>query len=129
MVLSLKKYTLTFLPFALVFGTIHFVLSFKTPGLLGISIPLLVKIYAFLVFLNILHFIGLRWLFMKWPRYAGLLFSALSMVKMGCCIVFLIPYIFPATQSSVAFVFNFMAVYFISLLFEVIFIAKNMNKA
>jgi hypothetical protein len=128
MVLSLKKYTLTFLLLTFAFGAVHFFIGFKAPGFLGVSVFLLFQIYAFLIFLNVLNFIGLRWLFIKWPKYAGLLFSALSMIKMGICIVFLIPYIFPSTPSSVPFVFNFMAVYFISLLFEVIFIAKNMNK-
>lgn len=85
----------------------------------------LAEIYAFLTLLNIFHFIALRWLFIKWPTYAGLLFTALSFLKMLVCVLYLWPYIFPSNENSIILVFNFMAVYFITLTFEVIFIVKN----
>jgi len=127
MVLNLKKYIINFLIVIVLFGVIHVLFLYVFPVFIGISSKILLQIYGFLFLLNLLNFLALKWLFSQWPRYAGYLFTALSMFKMALCILFLIPYIFPSNIHSVSLVFNFMAVYLIALFFEVVYIAKNMN--
>jgi len=128
MELNLKVYSskLGLVMFLLV--CVHLLLLRGVPIFLGITFTHIIEIYIFLLVLNLVHFIGLKWLFKKWAKFAGLLFTALSMVKMGVAILFLLPYIFPATNLSIPFVLNFMVVYFSTLTYEVVFIAKNMTK-
>ncbi|MDA3892958.1 MAG: hypothetical protein PF517_14955 [Salinivirgaceae bacterium] len=128
MKLNLKTYSFKLGILMLSLGTVHLLFYRGVPDFLGLTLRHIIEIYVFLAALNITHFIGLRWLFKKWAKYAGLLFTALSMVKMGVAIIFLFPYIFPSTDQSIPMVLNFMVVYFSTLTFEVIFIAKKMTK-
>jgi len=129
MVLNLKKYIQNFLIIIILVGILHFLFYNAFLEYFGISIRMFFQIYGFLIFLNLLNFIALQWLFTKWPKYTGFLFTALSMIKMAFCILFLLPYIFPSNNGSISIVFNFMTVYFISLIFEVVFIAKNIKNS
>lgn len=128
MELNLKAYFTKFSAIVLALLVVHLLLVRALPNAIGITIQNLLEIYVFLLVLNAAHFFGLRWLFKKWAKYAGLLFTALSMVKMGIAILFLLPYIFPKTESSIAIVLNFMVIYFITLTYEVVYVAKNMTK-
>lgn len=128
MVLNLKKYSAYLIILLTLTAAIHFLLHRAAPNFIKLSYTHLYQIYGFLAVLNLVHFIGLRWLFKKWAKFAGLLFTAMSLVKMALCVLFLFPFIFPSTDLSIALVLNFMTVYFITLAFEVVFIAKNMSK-
>lgn len=107
------------------FGT-HFLLLRAVN--LGIEQHLLFEIYIALILISTLHFFGIQWLFYKWFKYAGFIFTALSFVKMGVCLLYLLPYIFPSDDRSIAIALNFMVVYFALLFFEVLFITKNLLK-
>ncbi len=126
MELNLKKFSLNFLVFLTLIAAIHYLLIRSFPHFMGITIKIFTEIYAFLVILNLAHFLGIRWLFKKWAKYAGFLFTGMSLLKMGVSILFLVPYIFPSTQYSTPAVLNFIGVYFFTLAFEVIFMVKNM---
>jgi hypothetical protein len=126
--LNLKKYIAFFLVFLSLIAILHYMLFLAFPDFIGISLKTLAEIYSFLLILNLAHFLGIKWLFIKWAKYAGFLFTGMSLVKMAVSILFLMPYIFPSTTQSIPAVLNFMGVYFLALTFEVIFIAKNMTK-
>lgn len=128
MVLNLKKYSVSFLFLMGALLATHLLVYRAFPGFVKISRSNIFEIYLFLALLNSVHFVGLRWLFIKWAKYAGLLFTVLSMLKMAICVLYLWPYIFPSTDMSIALVLNFMVIYFVTLAFEVVFIAKNMTK-
>jgi len=128
MTLNLRKYSSNLLVTIFITAGIHYLLFRAAPNLIGLDPKYLIETYVFLAILNIVHFIGLRWLFIKWAKYAGLLFTAISMVKMGISLLFLLPYIFPSTDKSVFIVINFMSVYLILLTVEVLFIVKSVNK-
>lgn len=128
MTLNLSKYISSLLITALITAGIHYLVYRAAPSLIGSDPKYLFEIYIFLIILNTVHFIGLRLLFIKWAKYAGLLFTGLSLIKMGISLLFLLPYIFPSTDKSVFIVINFMTVYFIMLTVEVLFIAKSLNK-
>jgi len=125
MILNFKKYSLNLIILMAVLFVLHFMIYRAAPGFLSISIKMVFEIYGFLILLNLVHFIALKWLFKKWAKHAGLLFTALSLLKMGICILYLWPYML-STTSSLPVVLNFMAVYFATLVFEVVFIVKNM---
>jgi len=107
---------------------VHFLLLHIFPQFISVSISRLIEMYIFLGLLTVIHFIGIHWLFKKWPIYSGFLFTALSFLKMGIAIAYLFPDIFPATHCSIPIALNFMAVYLIILAFEVIYLTKNMLK-
>ncbi len=117
-----KGFTLTTL---ITFG-VHFLLQRALH--LGIDKKILTEIYIALILISSLHFFGIQFLFKKWFKYAGFIFTALSFVKMGVCLLYLFPYIFPSNEQSIAIALNFMGVYFILLFFEVLFITKNLLK-
>lgn len=128
MALNLKKFASVFSLFFLGAFGLHFLFLRATHNLLGIQYNFLIEFYAFLLVLTFVHFIALRWLFKKWPKYSGLMFTALSLFKMVIAIIYLLPYIFPAAQDAIAKALNFMVVYLLFLTFEVVFVAKCMAK-
>ncbi len=93
---------------------------------LGISIPQLAEYYLILSLLSLAHFVGLKWLFRKWPRYAGLLFTGLSLFKMLLVILYLLPDLMQPGTETLSAVLNFMVVYFILLFFEVLFVVRKL---
>ncbi|MBI9066678.1 MAG: hypothetical protein JEZ09_05255 [Salinivirgaceae bacterium] len=127
MTLNINKFLTHFIPTFIVLFVIHFLLVRAVPNGLGMSQKILIESYVFLFLLTLVHFLALRWLFKKWPKYSGLLFTALSLIKMGLCILYLFPYIFPPNEKSIPIALNFMVDYFILLTFEVVFLVKNMN--
>ncbi len=78
--------------------------------------------------LSIAHFVSLQFIFRKWSKYAGFLFTGLSFVKMALSIVFLFPYLMPLTYQSKPFALNFIFVYFVFLIFDVVFITQELKK-
>jgi len=78
--------------------------------------------------LGITHILAIKWLFKKWPRYSGFIFTGLSLLKMTVSVLFLIPYILSTTINTIPIALNFMLIYLILLAVEVIFIAKSMGK-
>lgn len=128
MELDFKNYLLKFSIIITVLLAINILIYRMIDSLQMFGFVKLAEIYFFLIFLNIAHFFTIRQLFKKWPKYAGFLFTGLSLLKMGIAIIYLIPYIFPKTEISMPFVLNFMVVYFSTLIFEVVVVAKNMTK-
>lgn len=127
MTLSLKKFLSVFIPSFIVLFAAHFLVARALPLAIGITQKTLVEAYLFLFLLTIAHFFALRALFKRWPKHSGMLFTALSLFKMALCILYLAPYILPSSDNSIAIALNFMVVYFILLIFEVVFLVKNMN--
>jgi len=119
-------FLIRFLIFLAVMLFLHYLLLHSFSHLVGVSIDYILEMYAFMAILTTFHFIALSWLFKKWPRYSGFLFTALSLLKMAVAVIYLLPYIFPSTTSSIAIALNFMGVYLFILAFEVVYIAKNM---
>jgi len=107
---------------------VHFLLHRAFMSLSGFTVQTLIEEYVFLTFLSAVHFFAIHWLFKKWPKYSGFIFTGLSLLKMGVSILYLFPYIFPSNSQSVIIAINFMAVYFILLMYEVVFIAKSLGK-
>ncbi len=128
MVLNLNKYITTLLAFTLLILGLHFLLSWLFPAFFLLQTNLLFSIYFFLLTINTVHFLGLKWLFQKWPRYSGFLFTAMSLLKMLVAFLFLFPFIFPSKTESIPLALNFMAAYLLFLFFEVVFLVKNMMK-
>ena len=126
MILDIRKFLFSFLIFFLLVLLIHVALLWAFPGFINCPINQVLIIYFFLFCLNAAHFMGLRWIIKKWPKFAGLLFTALSLVKMLFSILFLLPFIFPNHEGAMPLALNFMAAYLFLLGFEVIFLAKNM---
>jgi len=128
MKLNLKKFITNFALLLLLMVIIHLLLYRGAANYIKITLQQLSEIYGFLLLLNVAHFIALSWLFKKWAKYAGLLFTAISLLKMTLCVLFLWPYIFPSTINSIPVVINFMIIYLITLGYEVVFIVKNLMK-
>ncbi len=126
--LDFKKYTFSLVIIMTILCIVHLLIYSALPNFLNISLKILFEIYGFLILLNLVHFIALKWLFNKWAKHAGLLFTGLSLLKMGICIIYLWPYVYSSTTSALPVVLNFMTVYFATLFFEVIFIIKSMLK-
>jgi len=127
MSIDYKKFYSVFAPVFLGCLAIHFLL-FRAFHSWGLSIKFLGEVYLFLGLITIVHYHVLSFLFKKWPRYAGILFTGLSMFKMGICFLFLFPAIYPHHEHSVSLALNFMALYFVLLFVEVIIITKNFTK-
>ncbi len=100
MELNLNKFIRVLSVFSVLFLSLHFLLLRAFPAFIAISAKSLIAIYLFLIVLSLAHFIGLKWLFHKWPRYSGFIFTAMSLFKMAVAIIFLFPYIFPANASA-----------------------------
>jgi hypothetical protein len=98
------------------------------PSILQFSDTVLMEIYLFLFLLNIVHFFILKILLKKWGSYAGVLFMALSLVKMFISLLFILFLIMAQVEHPISPVLNFMFLYFITLILEVLFIAKS-NKS
>jgi hypothetical protein len=128
MILDLKNFLLRFLAAGGCLFIMHYVLLKVYPGFVAVTSSWLSEMYFFLGILTSFHFIGLRWLFKKWPTHSGLLFTAMSLLKMGIAIAYLLPYIFPAVEGSISKALNFMAAYLLILAFEVIYLTRNMVK-
>ncbi len=128
MILNLKKYFLRFFIIVTIAFCLHVLLYRAFLSNTGLSIQFLSEIYIFLIVLSAVHIIAIYWLFKKWPRYSGFIFTGLSLGKMLFSILYLFPYIFPSNEQSIMWAMNFMALYFVLLTYEVIFIAKSMGK-
>ncbi|MGE4290281.1 MAG: hypothetical protein AB7E36_16495 [Salinivirgaceae bacterium] len=128
MELNLNKFVRVFSLFSIVFIGLHFLLLRAFPSFIGLSVKSLLSIYLFLIVLSFAHFIGLKWLFHKWPRYSGFIFTAMSLSKMAVAILFLLPSIFPANATAMTMALNFMTVYLAFLALEVVFLVKNLMK-
>jgi len=105
---------------------LHYLLIHAYSKLVGVTSDWIIEMYIFMGILTTFHFIALSWLFKKWPTFSGFLFTALSLLKMAVAVIYLLPYIYPSTPTSIAIALNFMAVYLFILAFEVVYIAKNM---
>ncbi len=128
MTLNFWKFIFSFLTFILFVLLIHLILLWFFPQFISISLTNLLIFYLFLFSLNMGHFLSLRWIMKQWPRYAGLLFTALSMVKMLFSIIFLWPFIIPNHLGAIPYALNFITVYLFLLGFEVVFLAKSLMK-
>lgn len=110
-----------------VFG-IHYLIQRAFMSTNGFDLKTLIEIYVFLTFLSAAHFFAIYWLFKKWPKYAGFIFTGLSLLKMAVSILYLLPFIFPSNSLSVTIAINFMIVYLVLLMYEVVFVAKSLGK-
>ncbi len=128
MKLSIKKFFVSFFPIVTVAFGLHFLLYRAFLAESGLTLQILTEIYAFLLILSIAHIFAIYWLFKKWPRYSGFIFTGLSLGKMLFSILYLFPYIFPSNEQSIMWALNFMGLYFVLLTYEVIFIARSMGK-
>jgi hypothetical protein len=128
MIHDLKKFLIIFLLVAGGLFLIHLFLLKVFPHFFAVQSEWIIEMYLFLGILTSIHYIGLLWLFKKWPIHSGLLFTGMSLIKMGIAIVYLFPYIFPSIQGSTSKALNFMASYLIILAFEVIYLTRNMLK-
>ncbi|MGD9991860.1 MAG: hypothetical protein AB7S69_01055 [Salinivirgaceae bacterium] len=128
MELNLNRFIRILSLFSVLFLSLHFLLLRAFPSFIGLSAKSLIAIYLFLIFLSLAHFIGLKWLFHKWPRYSGFIFTAISLFKMAVAILFLLPSIFPANATAMVMALNFMTVYLAFLALEVVFLVKNLMK-
>lgn len=128
MVLNAKKYFIHFLVLIAGVFAVHFLIQRAFMSSFGFGFKTLIEIYVFLGFLSGVHFFAIQWLFKKWPKYSGFIFTGLSLLKMGVSILYLLPYIFPSNSQSVIIAINFMVVYLILLMYEVVFIAKSLGK-
>ena len=126
MKINLIKYLTSFLILIAGLFVAHFLAYRAFSNFIGISFQLLGTIYLFLLVLGVVHILAVRWLFSKWPRYAGFIFTGLSLVKMGISVLFLLPYLVSPNINALAIALNFMLIYLILLGFEVVFISKNM---
>ena len=86
-----------------------FVLHFLINRLMnsGLESVKIIEMYVVLYILSMVHFFAIRWIFKKWAKYAGLLFTALSLLKMIVALLYLMPDIFPAHSNSVSIAINF----------------------
>ncbi len=107
-----------------------FVLHFLINRLMnsGLESVKIIEMYVVLYILSMVHFFAIRWIFKKWAKYAGLLFTALSLLKMIVALLYLMPDIFPAHSNSVSIAINFMAVYLVLLFYEVLFLVKKLSR-
>lgn len=128
MELNLNKFLRILSLFSVLLLSLHFLLLRAFPVFIGLSAKSLLAIYLFFVLLSLAHFIGLKWLFHKWPRYSGFIFTAMSLLKMAVAILFLLPSIFPANTMAMVMALNFMTVYLAYLALEVVFLVKNLMK-
>lgn len=64
----------------------------------------------------------------KLPAHAGYVFGAIGMGKMIFSIIFLLPIIFKPYDGRVYFVLQFMTIYMVYLLIEVLTLLKNMKQ-
>lgn len=126
--LNVKKFLSLFLISFFATFLFHLLCYWSIPQLIHINLNFLLKIYFFLFFLSLAHFFSLRILFKKHLKYTGLIFTSMGFLKMVLSILFLIPYIYPPNDNSIAYSINFIFVYFILLFFEVVFIVKNMQR-
>lgn len=128
MKLDIRKFFISFfIIVCLAFG-LHFLLYRAIFSASGLTLQFLGEMYMFLIILSAAHFLAIYWLFKKWPRYSGFIFTGLSLTKMLFSILYLFPYIFPSSEQSIMWAMNFMCLYFVLLTYEVIFIAKSMGK-
>jgi hypothetical protein len=127
-ILDLKKFLISFLTVLGGLFLMHVLLLRAIPNFMGVSYSWVTELYLFLAILTTAHFMGLRLLFKKWPKHSGFLFTGMSLLKMAVAVLYLLPYIFPAQDSSAAKALNFMASYLIILTFEVIYLTRNMLK-
>lgn len=126
--LNVKKFlSLFFITFFATFF-LHLLSYWSIPQLIKIDLDFLLKIYFFLLALSLVHFFILKVLFKNRLKYAGFIFTGMGLLKMALSILFLIPYIYPPKDNSIAHAMNFMFAYFVFLFFEVVFIVKNLQK-
>lgn len=128
MVLSTAQFFKQFLLIVTVIFGVHFLLHRAFDSFFGYNFNTLIEIYAFLIVLSVAHFFALQWLFKKWPKYSGFIFTGLSLLKMAVCVLYLFPSIYPANEQSIPVALSFMTIYMFLLAFEVVFIAKSLNK-
>lgn len=128
MVSNIKKYFVLLFVALIVLFALHFLIYRAFLSNIGLSLQVLIEMYFFLAVLSVVHFVAITWLFKKWPIYAGLIFTGLSLLKMAICVLYLFPYIFPSNDSSIVIALSFMFAYFILLGIEVVFISRNMVK-
>lgn len=125
--LDYKKFYSIFIPVFAGSLLVHFLL-FRAFNSWGLSISFLGEVYLFLGLLTTVHFHVLSFLFKMWPRFAGFIFTGLSIFKMGISFLFLFPLIYPHHDNSISLALNFMAVYFVFLFVEVLSITKKFTK-
>lgn len=128
MKLNIIKYSIILLISLVVLWFFNSLMLDNFPDSLLFSDNLLFDIYLFLAVLNLIHFYILKKLFVKWIKQVGVIYMALSFIKMAACILFIVINIFKVLDNPMSAVLNFMVVYFITLFIEVFFVVKNMTK-
>ncbi len=126
--LDVKQFIKSFATVFIITLIIHLFVWRSVPAI-GLTKAFFTEMYIFLLALSLAHFFCIRFMFKRWTKYAGLLFTGLGIIKIGFCVLFLLPYLIPLTDNSVPFALNFMISYFILLTFDVVFITKNIKKS
>lgn len=126
--LNIKKYTAFLLIILILLWFINITIFKLIDKSHIVSQNILLNIYIFLAVLNVIHIVGLKFLFKKHTKQTGFIFMAMSFVKMGVSVLFIVVYIINNITDTIPVTMNFMTVYFVLLIYEVIFILKNMIK-
>ncbi len=116
-------------PLSIIVGTAIVInlLTIRAFNLSGLTNYTVLEQYLVLLILAVLHFVVLQKLIKKWPKQFGFLFTGLSMAKMTISLLYLFPAVYPHQQHSVAIALNFVAAYFVVLIFEVTFFLSTIK--